>query len=162
VDARVAAVVSNKAEAKGLVFAREHGIATEVLDHKQFDSREAFDAALAQASTAMRRRWWCWPASCAFSRRALCALCRAADQHPPFAAAGLSGPAHAPARHRCGLQVCGLHRAPGDGRAGRGAHPGPGRGARAAGDTAETLAARVLTQEHIIYPRAVAHFLRHL
>ena len=29
--ARVAAVISNKADAKGLVFAKEHGIATEVL-----------------------------------------------------------------------------------------------------------------------------------
>ena len=47
--ARVAAVISNKADAKGLVFAREQGIATEVLDHKAFDSRDAFDAALAGA-----------------------------------------------------------------------------------------------------------------
>ena len=46
---RIAAVVSNKADAKGLVFARDHGIATAVLDHKAFESREAFDAALAQA-----------------------------------------------------------------------------------------------------------------
>ena len=38
--ARVAAVVSNKAEASGLVFAREQGIATEVLDHRPFPSRE--------------------------------------------------------------------------------------------------------------------------
>ena len=46
--ARVAAVISNKAAAGGLFFAREHGIATEVLDHKAFASREAFDADLAQ------------------------------------------------------------------------------------------------------------------
>ena len=39
--ARVAAVISNKAAAGGLVFAREHGIATEVLDHKNFASRDA-------------------------------------------------------------------------------------------------------------------------
>ena len=45
--AKVAAVISNKADAKGLVFAREHGIVTEVLDHKAFATREAFDAALA-------------------------------------------------------------------------------------------------------------------
>ena len=30
-----------------------------------------------------------------------------------------------------------------------------------AGDSADTLAARVLTQEHLIYPRAVAQFLSH-
>ena len=46
--ARVAAVISNKADAKGLEVARHHGIATAVLSHKDFDSREAFDAALAQ------------------------------------------------------------------------------------------------------------------
>ncbi len=46
--ARIAAVISNKADAKGLQFAQENGIATEVLDHKAFASREDFDAALAQ------------------------------------------------------------------------------------------------------------------
>jgi len=45
--ARVAAVVSNQAQAGGLALAREQGIATHVLDHKAFGSREAFDAALA-------------------------------------------------------------------------------------------------------------------
>jgi len=53
--ARVAAVISNKAEAQGLQFAREHGIATEVLDHKAFDSREAFDAALAALMIGLAR-----------------------------------------------------------------------------------------------------------
>ena len=47
--ARVAAVVSNKADARGLGLAREHGIPTAVLDHKAFESREAFDAALIAA-----------------------------------------------------------------------------------------------------------------
>ncbi len=46
--ARVAAVISNRADAAGLAFAREHGIATAVVDHKAFASRESFDAALAQ------------------------------------------------------------------------------------------------------------------
>jgi phosphoribosylglycinamide formyltransferase-1 len=45
--AEVAAVISNRAAAGGLAFAREHRIATEVLDHRQFGSREAFDAELA-------------------------------------------------------------------------------------------------------------------
>ena len=47
--ARVAAVISNRAEAGGLALAREQGIATAVLAHGAFSSREAFDAALAQA-----------------------------------------------------------------------------------------------------------------
>ena len=47
--AQVAAVISNKADAAGLVFAREQGIATQVLDHKAYASREAFDEALMTA-----------------------------------------------------------------------------------------------------------------
>ena len=44
--ARIAAVVSNRADAGGLAFAAEQGIATVVLSHKDFASREAYDAAL--------------------------------------------------------------------------------------------------------------------
>jgi phosphoribosylglycinamide formyltransferase-1 len=47
-SARIAAVISNKATAGGLEFAASHGIATAVVDHKQFDSREAFDTELAR------------------------------------------------------------------------------------------------------------------
>ena len=50
--ARVTAVISNKADAKGLVFAREQGIATQVVDHKAYASRELFDAALQTAIDA--------------------------------------------------------------------------------------------------------------
>lgn len=45
---RIAAVISNRADAAGLDFAASRGIATAVLDHKAFPSREAFDAALAE------------------------------------------------------------------------------------------------------------------
>jgi len=44
---RVVAVISNRAEAGGLAVARRHGIAAEVLDHRAFADRAAFDAALA-------------------------------------------------------------------------------------------------------------------
>jgi phosphoribosylglycinamide formyltransferase-1 len=47
--ARIAAVISNRADAYGLVRAQNAGIPTRVLDHKQFDGREAFDAALVEA-----------------------------------------------------------------------------------------------------------------
>ena len=50
--ARIAAVVCNRADAYGLERAKQAGIATELLDHKQFEGREAFDAALAQAIDA--------------------------------------------------------------------------------------------------------------
>ena len=44
---RVVAVISNRAEARGLQSAQAQGIASEVLDHKAFADRAAFDAALA-------------------------------------------------------------------------------------------------------------------
>jgi phosphoribosylglycinamide formyltransferase-1 len=44
--ARVAAVISNKADAKGLEFARSRGIPTAVVPSKEYASREAFDAEL--------------------------------------------------------------------------------------------------------------------
>ena len=50
--ARIAAVICNRADAYGLQRAKQAGIATELLDHKQFDGREAFDTALIQAIDA--------------------------------------------------------------------------------------------------------------
>ncbi len=46
--ARVVAVIANRADAAGLVFAQQHGIATALVDHREFESREAFDAELAR------------------------------------------------------------------------------------------------------------------
>jgi phosphoribosylglycinamide formyltransferase-1 len=51
-DARVAAVISNQADAAGLALARDRGIPTAVVPHRDFASREDFDAALAQAIDA--------------------------------------------------------------------------------------------------------------
>ncbi|NLR75085.1 phosphoribosylglycinamide formyltransferase [Leeia aquatica] len=45
---RIAAVISNQPDAAGLAFAREHGIETAVLSHRDFASREEYDAALMQ------------------------------------------------------------------------------------------------------------------
>lgn len=42
-----AAVISNKADAKGLAVAAARGVPTAVVDHRQYHGREAFDAALA-------------------------------------------------------------------------------------------------------------------
>jgi phosphoribosylglycinamide formyltransferase 1 len=50
--ARVCAVISNRADAYGLERAKTVGIATRMLDHKAFDGREAFDAALVEAIDA--------------------------------------------------------------------------------------------------------------
>jgi phosphoribosylglycinamide formyltransferase-1 len=45
-DANIEVVLSNKADAYGLARAQNHGIRTEVLDHKAFASREAYDQAV--------------------------------------------------------------------------------------------------------------------
>jgi phosphoribosylglycinamide formyltransferase 1 len=45
-DAKIQVVLSNRADAYGLVRAKKHGIPVEVLDHKRFPSREAFDQAV--------------------------------------------------------------------------------------------------------------------
>ncbi len=45
---RISAVISNRADAYGLQRARDVGIATRTLDHKAFEGREAFDAALVE------------------------------------------------------------------------------------------------------------------
>lgn len=45
--AQIAAVISNRPDAAGLGFAAAHGIAAQIVDHKDYPSREAFDAALA-------------------------------------------------------------------------------------------------------------------
>ena len=44
--ARIAAVIANKPDAGGLAFAQQHGIATAVVSNKDFSTREAFDAEL--------------------------------------------------------------------------------------------------------------------
>jgi phosphoribosylglycinamide formyltransferase 1 len=46
-NARICAVISNRADAAGLAFARAQGIPAQVIAHRDFSSREAFDAALA-------------------------------------------------------------------------------------------------------------------
>ena len=46
--ARIAAVISNRSDAYGLQRAREAGIATRTLDHKAFEGREAFDSDLVE------------------------------------------------------------------------------------------------------------------
>ncbi len=46
--ARVAAVIANRADAAGLAFAKEHGIATAVVDARDYADRASFDQRLAE------------------------------------------------------------------------------------------------------------------
>lgn len=50
--ARIAAVISNRADAAGLDYAATRGIATAAVEHRTYADREGFDAALAQAIDA--------------------------------------------------------------------------------------------------------------
>jgi phosphoribosylglycinamide formyltransferase 1 len=45
-EAKIQVVLSNRADAYGLVRAKKHGIPVELLDHKRFVNREAFDQAV--------------------------------------------------------------------------------------------------------------------
>ena len=159
-NARVAAVISNRPEARGLLFAQEHGIATAVVDHKAHGSREAFDAALAQAVDAHR------PALvvlAGFMRILMFGFVaryagRLLNIHPSLLPAFAGLHTHQRALDE-GCQVAGatVHHVTAELDHGhilaQAAVP------MLPGDTADTLAARVLTQEHLIYPRAIAKLL---
>ena len=161
--ARVAAVVSNKADAKGLVFARAQGIATAVLDHKAFASREAFDAELA---ATIDRHQPALVVLAGFMRILTPGFVahyagRLVNIHPSLLPAFTGLNTHQRAIDAgCKFAGVTVHQVT--------AEPDVGRILDQAvvpvlpGDTAQTLAARVLTQEHVIYPRAVRALVRAL
>lgn len=161
--ARVAAVISNKADAKGLVFARQHGIATEVLDHKQFDSREAFDTQLAlvidqYSPTVVVLAGFMRILTPGFVQHY---EGRMLNIHPSLLPAFTGLHTHQRAIEAgCKFAGCTVHGVTAE------LDVGPIIDQAVVpvlpDDTAETLAARVLTQEHIIYPRAVATVLQGL
>ena len=159
--ARVAAVVSNKAEASGLVFAREQGISTEVLDHRPFPSREAFDAELAQV---IDRHAAALVVVAGFMRILTPGFVahyegRMINIHPSLLPAFTGLHTHQRAIDAgCRFAGCTVHRVTAE------LDVGPILEQAVVpvlpGDTAQALAARVLVQEHLIYPRAVAQLMR--
>ncbi|MGA9667085.1 MAG: phosphoribosylglycinamide formyltransferase [Gallionella sp.] len=46
---RIAAVISNRADAAGLAIAKTHGIPSAIVEHRDYPDRESFDAALAKS-----------------------------------------------------------------------------------------------------------------
>jgi len=56
-DARVRLVISNRADAKGLLRAAQSGVPTQVMPHKAHPSREAFDAALVETLVGAGAQW---------------------------------------------------------------------------------------------------------
>jgi phosphoribosylglycinamide formyltransferase-1 len=158
--ARVAAVVSNKADAAGLAFAQAQGIATEVLDHKPFATREAFDTALAER---IDRHDPALVVLAGFMRILTPGFVahyagRLLNIHPSLLPAFTGLHTHQRAIDAgCKFAGCTVHQVTAE------LDVGPILDQAVVpvlpGDTAATLAARVLTQEHVVYPRAVAQLL---
>ena len=159
--AEAACVISNRADAKGLDFAAACGIATAVIDHKAYPSREAFETALDQA---LRRRNVEIIALAGFMRVLTAGFIsrwagRMINIHPSLLPAykGLHTHERALAdgvkTHGCSVHLVTPEL---DG--------GPvllqAEVPVLAGDTPETLGARVLEQEHKIYPQALAMLAR--
>ena len=159
----VAAVLSNKADAQGLVLARAQGIATEVLDHKPFENREAFDAALA---AAIDRYEPALVVLAGFMRILSSGFVahyarRLVNIHPSLLPAFTGLHTHQRAIDAgCRFAGCTVHQVTAE------LDLGPIVDQAVVpvlpGDTADTLAARVLTQEHVIYPRAIASVLSNM
>ena len=157
---RVAGVISNRREARGLEIARAYGVSAQVLPHSDFPSREAFDTALAQAIDLHRPDLVVLAGFMRVLTPAFVAHYRGAllNVHPSLLPAfpGLD-------THRRALQAgVRLH--------GATVHfvsnqlDGGPIVAQAAvpvrpGDSDQALAARVLEQEHILLPRCIRWIL---
>jgi phosphoribosylglycinamide formyltransferase-1 len=163
-QAQVAAVISNKPDAKGLMLAQAQGLTTAVVNHQAFaheaEPRAAFDAALMQAIDAHQPRL---VVLAGFMRILTPGFVshyagRLINIHPSLLPAFTGLHTHQRAID-AGCQFAGatVHRVTaeldhGDILAQAVVPVMPG-------DTADSLAARVLTQEHQMYPRVVAQLL---
>lgn len=159
----VSAVISNRPDAGGLAIAARRGVATAVVEHRRFATRDAFDAALADEIDRHAPRL---VALAGFMRVLTPAFVaryagRLVNIHPSLLPEfpGLDTHARALAagakRHGCTVHfvTAELDHGPIIAQASVPVLPG---------DTAESLAARVLEQEHLIYPRALRWFLEGL
>ena len=158
--AQVVAVLSNRPQARGLQVAAQHGVATEVVDHQAYPSREAFDVALAQAIDAHQPTL----VLLAGFMRVLGAGFVARYQgrllniHPSLlpAFAGLNTHARA---LQAGCEVAGATVHWVDEGLDSGAIVAQAVVPVLPADTPETLGQRVLAAEHRLYPRAVERVL---
>ena len=156
----VSAVISNRPDAAGLGIAAARGIATAVVDHRRHASREAFDAALAAEVERFSPRL---VALAGFMRVLTPAFVaryagRLFNIHPSLLPAFPGLHTHERALE-AGVKVhgCTVHFVTAE------LDHGPIVAQAAVpvrpADDAAALAARVLKQEHVIYPRAVRWFL---
>jgi len=163
--AHVAAVISNRPDAKGLLFARDQGIATEVLDHKGFAAREDFDAALAAlidrfdlpgAPVLVVLAGFMRILTPGFVNRY---AGRLLNIHPSLLPAFPGLHTHQRAID-AGCKFAGVTVHQVTVALDHGAILTQAVVPVLPGDTADALAARVLTQEHLIYPLAIANLLQ--
>lgn len=159
--AQVVAVFSNRPDAAGLSWAQSQGLHAQSLDHKAFDSREAFDQALMQAIDAFD------PALvvlAGFMRILTPGFVshyagRMVNIHPSLLPAFVGLNTHQRAIEAgCKFAGATVHEVTPE------LDHGPILAQAVVPvlpqDTPDALAARVLTQEHRIYPQAIADFLR--
>jgi phosphoribosylglycinamide formyltransferase-1 len=162
---QVSAVISNKPQAPGLAWLRTRSefsdIQTDVLEHTQFNSREDFDKALMQRIDVHAPSLVVLAGFMRILTPAFVAhyTGRLINIHPSLLPAFTGLNTHQRALDAgCKLAGATVHQVTAELDHGQIL-------AQAAvpvllGDTADTLAARVLTQEHLMYPTAVADFFR--
>jgi phosphoribosylglycinamide formyltransferase-1 len=156
---QVAAVISNRADAPGLELAQSLGIATAVVPHKAFDSREAFDAELmaridAHAPALVVLAGFMRILTPGFVQHY---AGRLLNIHPSLLPAFTGLNTHQRAID-AGCKVAGATVHEVTAELDHGATLAQAVVPVLPGDTAEALAARVLTQEHLIFPQAVRAF----
>ena len=158
-DAKIEVVLSNKADAYGLVRARNHQIPTEVLNHKNFSSRETYDEAVV---ALLRERRVELVVLAGFMRLLSAVFVKAYSNrimniHPALLPAfpGLNVQQRA-LEHGARFSGCTVHFVNEE------CDEGPiiiqAVVPVLPDDTGETLAVRILEQEHRIYPRAIQLF----
>ncbi|MCX4146778.1 MULTISPECIES: phosphoribosylglycinamide formyltransferase [Paraburkholderia] len=158
--AQVAAVIANRPDAAGLAFAASHGIATAVVDHRQFPDRDSFDAALAQEIDSFAPDL----VVLAGFMRVLTAgfvdhyTGRMLNVHPSLLPSFPGLKTHQQALD-AGVRLHGASVHFVTSQLDHGPIVAQAAVPVEAGDTPATLAERVLATEHIIYPRAVRWFV---
>jgi phosphoribosylglycinamide formyltransferase-1 len=159
--ARIAAVISNRPDAPGLDLARELGLPTEVVDHQRFEGREAFEADLSRAVDLHQPALVVLAGFMRILTPAFVARYagRLVNIHPSLLPAFPGLRTHARALEAgCRFAGATVHHVTAD------LDHGPILDQAIVpvmpDDSPESLAARVLTQEHVLYPRAIARLLR--
>jgi len=161
IPCRVGIVVSNKADAYGLVRAKKHGIPTEAVSHKDYPTREEFDARLVEILRKSGAELICLAG---FMRVLTPVFVRAFPNrilniHPALLPSfpGTHGPKQA-LEYGVRFSGCTVHFLD------EGVDTGPivvqGVVPVYDDDTEDTLAARILVQEHKIYPMAIRLFFQ--